>query len=95
MKIHWMGWVALAGAGIAGGCAASPYDFPVATMIGNQRAYTMTGFAKGRDDADRQARVLKRFRPACPAGAKMMDWKAQLARNPHIVRYEAIATCKS
>ena len=87
---------ALALALLATACTQSVYDFPVPTMIGTQRGYSMTGYiATANEDVARQ-KVVERMRGVCPGGANIVDFKAQRADaaiGTKILRYEALATC--
>ena len=97
MPSRWVGLLALAGAGFVASCAASPYDLPMTTMVGQQRGYTMIGFVRASDDSTARTKVLQRFLPVCPAGAEIVEWKTEPANRPgmKIVRYQTIATCKN
>lgn len=82
----------------AGGCAQSAYDFPVATMIGEQRGYSMTGYVGTADEAVAREEVIKRLQGVCPKGADIVDFKsdrADAAIGTKILRYEALATCRT
>lgn len=82
----------------AGGCSQSAYDFPVATMIGEQRGYSMTGYVAAADEAKAREKVMQRLRPVCPKGADIVDFKTDRADNSigtKILRYEAMATCRT
>lgn len=78
------------------GCAQSAYDFPVATMVGQQRGYSMTGFVKSAEEATARPKILRRLEGVCPHGADIVDLKttrADAAIGTKILRYEALATC--
>lgn len=78
-------------------CAQSVYDFPVPTMIGDQRGYSMTGYINTADESVARQKVMERLRGVCPKGAKIKDFKtlrADAAIGTKILRYEALATCE-
>ena len=80
----------------AAGCTQSVYDFPLATLVGEQRGYSMTGYVGTADEAVARQKIIERFRPACPNGAEIVDLKIQRADaiiGTKILRYEALATC--
>lgn len=80
------------------GCVQGAYDFPVATMVGQQRGYSMTGYVKSSDEAVARPKILRRLEGVCPHGADLVDLKttrADAAIGTKILRYEAIATCRS
>jgi hypothetical protein len=49
MRLHRAG--ALAFGALVSGCAATPWDFPVPTMIGDKQGVSMTGFMKTDSEA--------------------------------------------
>lgn len=81
---------------VASGCTQSVYDFPVPTLVGDQRGYSMTGYIATADETVARQRVIDRFRGACPNGANIVDFKSERADaiiGTKILRYEALATC--
>ncbi len=85
----------VAGAVGLSGCAASPYDFPVPTVINGQKAYAMTGFVKAADEDGVRARLSQRLH--CPNGLQILDLRTARADNAvgtKIMHYDAILKCK-
>lgn len=79
------------------GCVQSAYDFPVATMVGQQRGYSMTGYVKSAEEATARPKILRRLEGVCPHGADIVDLKttrADAAIGTKILRYEALVTCR-
>jgi hypothetical protein len=61
------------------GCAASPYDFPVPTMIGNEQGISMTGFMATASEDEVRRRLSKPM--ACPHGTDFAALETQRADN--------------
>lgn len=79
------------------GCAQGAYDFPIATMVGQQRGYSMTGYVKSAEEEAARPKILRRLEGVCPHGANIVDLKttrADAAIGTKILRYEALATCR-
>lgn len=76
------------------GCAATPYDFPVPTMIGDRQGVSMTGFMKTDSEDEVRRRLTKRMR--CPNGVEFASLTTARADNrlgTHILRYQAVMRC--
>lgn len=79
-----------------GGCAASPYDFPMPTMIGNEQGYSMTGFMATADEGVVRERLEKRMR--CPNGVNFVSLKTTRADNAigtKMLHYNAVMKCQA
>ena len=76
------------------GCAATPYDFPVPTMIGDRQGVSMTGFMKTDSEDEVRRRLTDRMR--CPDGVEFASLTTARADNrlgTHILRYKAVMRC--
>jgi hypothetical protein len=89
--------LAIVGVSMLTGCAASPYDFPQPTMIGDQYGYSMIGFVKKNTEEIMKDRISHRAPLVCPHGLNYIGIKFD-DTGPHpmgSVRYEALVTCKA
>jgi hypothetical protein len=78
----------------AGGCTATPWDFPVPTMIGDQQGVAMTGFMRTDSEAEVRRRLAERMK--CPNGLDFASLVTQRADNKlgtKILYYKAVMKC--
>lgn len=79
-----------------GGCAATPYDFPVPVLIGEEQGVSMTGYMATDDEMVVRGRLEDRMK--CPNGLDIVSLKTTRADNAvgtHILHYSAIMKCKA
>jgi hypothetical protein len=78
------------------GCAVSPYDFPMPTMIGNEQGVSMTGFMATASEDEVRRRLSKRM--ACPHGTDFAALETRRADNrmgTKILHYRAVLKCRT
>ncbi|MBB4152737.1 hypothetical protein GGQ80_000613 [Sphingomonas jinjuensis] len=75
-------------------CAATPWNFPVPTMIGDQQGVSMTGFMKTDSEAEVRRRLAERMK--CPGQldfASLVTQRADNAVGTKILQYRAVMRC--
>lgn len=84
---------------ILAGCAVSPYDFPVPTMLPDgKRGFGMTGYVSyTSDEAKARREIEQTFERACNGPVIIRDLEIARADSlggiPHF-RYNAVAECR-
>lgn len=78
------------------GCA-TPYDVPLPTMVGTQRAYSMSGVMSTTHPEKVRAKVLRIMATACPGKVDLVQFRTEPLSGRVIkdMHYEAVATCKN
>jgi hypothetical protein len=79
-----------------GGCAATPYDFRVPILIGDEQGVSMTGYMATDDEKVVRGRLEDRMK--CPSGLDIVGLKTTRADNAvgtHILHYSAVMKCKA
>ncbi|MBW6530537.1 hypothetical protein KZ820_07290 [Sphingomonas sp. RRHST34] len=92
MRLHRA--AALALGALLSGCAATPWDFPVPTMIGDKQGVSMTGFMKTDSEDEVRRRLTERMR--CPHDLEFASLTTRRADNKlgtHILQYQAVMRC--
>lgn len=75
-------------------CTATPWDFPVPTMIGDQPGVSMTGFMKTDSEAEVRRRLAERMK--CPGRldfASLVTERADNAVGTKMLHYRAVMRC--
>lgn len=76
------------------GCAASPWGFPVPTMIGNEQGVAMTGVMKAKSEADVRRKLADKMH--CPDRlrfASLTTERADNALGTKMLFYKAVMKC--
>lgn len=78
------------------GCA-TPYDVPLPTMVGTQRAYSMSGVMSTTHPEKVRAKVLRIMATACPGKVDLVQFRTEPLSGRVIkdMHYEAVATCEN
>lgn len=77
------------------GCA-TPYDVPLPTMVGTQRAYSMSGVMSTSYPEKVRAKVLRIMATVCSGKIDLVQFRTEPVSR-HVIKnlhYEAVATCK-
>ncbi len=80
---------------LVAGCAASPWDFPVPVMVGNQQGTSMTGFMATTDEAEVRRRLTERMN--CPGTldfASLETQRADAKIGTKMLHYKAVMVCR-
>jgi hypothetical protein len=76
------------------GCAASPWGFPVPTMIGDEQGVAMTGIIKASTEEDVRRRLAEKMK--CPDRlhvASLTTERADNALGTKMLLYKAVMRC--
>ena len=82
-------------ASLVAGCAASPWDFPVPVMVGNQQGTSMTGFMATSEEAEVRRRLTERMK--CPGTldfASLETQRADATIGTRMLHYKAVMVCR-
>ena len=77
-----------------GACTATPWDFPVPTMIGNEQGVAMTGIMKTDSEDEVRRRLAQRMK--CPGQLQFASLTTQRADNmlgTKMLLYKAVIKC--